>query len=137
MAKTMKRHEWWRHNYRQRRYLEHATGDELRQRLQDLMGNMGDFTAEGKLALKNPLKEGEWIELFTHLLEELALRGESITPEMLQGAHFDGRRFVSAKRAAEIWKGRELLLRTYLLKFGKLRYLRPLLNLGNIEDCPR
>jgi hypothetical protein len=29
----------------------------------------------GKLAMKNPHKEGEWIEYFPHLLEELSLRG--------------------------------------------------------------
>jgi hypothetical protein len=136
MEKTMKRHEWWRHNYRQRRYLEHATTEEVNQRLQDLMDNMCDFTAEGKLAVKNPLKEGQWIELFTHVLEELELRGEYVRREMLEGGHFDGRRYVNAKRAAELWTGWDLPLGTYLLKFSKLKYLRPLLNVGNLRIAP-
>lgn len=132
----MKRHEWWRHNYHQRRYLEHATCEELRQRLHDLMDNMCDFTPEGKLAIKNPLEEGKWIELFTHLLEELALRGELITPEMLTQAHFDRQHFISVKRAAEIWGGRDLSTGTYFLKFSKLKYLRPFLNVGNLRVAP-
>ena len=105
MVQTMKRHEWWRFEYRKRRYLEHATDEELKQRLQDLMNNVCDFTAEGKLAMKNPNEESEWIILFTHLLEELELRGESVRPEMVRGGSFDGRRYVSCGRAAELLEG--------------------------------
>lgn len=132
----MKRHEWWRHDYRQRRYLEHAASDELKQRFQDLMDNVCDFTAEGKLAMKNPLQDGDCMIRFTHLLEELDLRGEAVRPEMVQGGHFDGRRYVSAKRAAELWNGLDVPSGTYLLKFGKLKYLRPLVNVGNLRIAP-
>jgi hypothetical protein len=132
----MQLHEMWHHAYRQWRYLEHATGEELKQRLSYLMSNMSDFTADGKLALKNPHEEGLWVEYFTHVLEEYALRGEAIAPEMVQKEHFDWRRYVSLKRAYELWKGRELPLGSYLLKFSKLKYLRPFLNVGNLRIMP-
>ena len=99
MAQTMTRHEMWRHAYRQRRYLEHANDKELRQRLSDVMDNMSDFDEDGKIAIKNPLIEGEWIERFTHLLEEFAIRGEAISPETLREGHFDLRRYVSLKKS--------------------------------------
>lgn len=136
MAQTMKRQEMWRHTYRQRRYLEHTTSKELRQRLGELMDKMYEFTADGKLAVKNPSEEGEWIEYFTHLLEEFALRGEEIAPDMLGDGHFDPRRYVSLKRAIVVWKGNELPLGSYLLKFSKLKYLRPFLNVGNLRILP-
>ncbi len=135
MVKTMKRHEWWQHVYRQRRYLEHAKAEEIKQRLQDLMDNLSYFNEEGKIVMKNPLEEGEW-ELFTHVLEELKLRGEVVGPELIQGAHFGGRRYVSCKRAAQLWKGYGLPQGTYLLKFSKLKYLRPLLNAGSLRVAP-
>ena len=73
------------------------------------------------------------IELFTHVLEELELRGEVVRPELVQGGHFDGRRFVSCKRAAALWKGYGLPQGAYLLKFSKLQYLRPLLKVGGLR----
>jgi hypothetical protein len=136
VAQTIKRQELWQHEYRQRRYLEHATSAELTQRLQDLMNNVCDLTAEGTLAMKNPLEDGISIIHFTHLLEELRLRGEGLTPEMMRGGHFDGRRYINARRAAELWNGRDLPSSTYLLKFGKLKHLQPLLNVGNFRIAP-
>jgi hypothetical protein len=132
----MKVHESWRYNYRQRRYLQHASSDEIKQRLQDLMDNMCDFNADGKVAMKSLNEEGKWTVLFTHVLEELDLRGESARPELLQGGHFDGRRYVNCKRAAELWRGHDLSIGTYLLKFSKLKYLRPLLNVGSLRIAP-
>lgn len=135
MVRTMNGSELWRHSYRQRRYLQHATSDELKQRFQDLMDNACDFTAEGKLAMKS-LEEGEWIEFFAHALEELELRGESVRPELVKGGHFDGRRYIHAKRAADLWKRLDLPSGTYLLKFGKLKYLRPFWSVGNLRVAP-
>lgn len=136
MVQTMKRHEWWRHNYRQRRYLEHASAEDLKQRAQDLLENACDFTAEGKLGLKHTLEEIVWMELFTHLLEELGLRGEPIPPDMVRQGQFTRHKLHVSKRAAEIWNRKDLPLGTYLLKFGKLKYLRPLFNVGNMRIAP-
>jgi hypothetical protein len=135
MARLMPRQEWLQ-NYRQRRYLEHASEKELRQRLDDLMDNMCDFTAAGKLSFNDPREEGEWVEYFTHLLEEYAIRGQDIAPDMIWEGHFDPRRYVSLEKASEVWKGHELPLGSYILKFSKLKYLRPLLNVGNIRIAP-
>src|SRR5450432_301972 len=135
METIMKRHEWWRQFYRQRRYLEHASAEELGQRYQDVMENIGSFSAEGKWALKSPL-ECQWGELFTHVLEELELRGESpIRPEMLRAGQFTLRKLKTAKRAAEIWQGHDPPLGTYLLKFGKLKHLRPPPECRKFENC--
>jgi hypothetical protein len=136
MVQPMKLHEMWRHTYRQQRYLEHATSKELRQRQYDLMDNMCDFTAEGKLSFRDPREKGEWLEYFTHLLEEFALRGEEIAADRLFEANFDLRRYVNLKRASELWKGHELPIDSYFLKFSKLKYLRPLLNVGNLRILP-
>lgn len=132
----MKRHLWWRYEYRERRYLEHAGEEELKQRLHDLMDNMCNINAEGNLAMKNPLEEGKWVERFTHLLEEFELRGDSIRPALLQGNHFNARRYVNARRAAELWEQYHFPVGTYLLKFGMRKHLHPLLNVGSLRMCP-
>jgi hypothetical protein len=136
MVQTMKRHEWWRHNYHQRRYLEHASAEELQQRAQDLLENVCDFTAEGQLGLKHKEQEIVWLELFTHFLEELGLRGQPMTPEMLRRGQFTLNKLHISKRAAEIWHGHDIPLGTYLVKFGKLKYLQPLLNAGSMRIAP-
>jgi hypothetical protein len=134
VVRTIKRQETWRQNYHQRRYLQHATGDELTQRLRDLLDNVCDFTAEGKLAMKLPGDGSEWVEYFTHLLEELGLRGTGITPEMRGDIRL--LRYPSGRRAAQLWNGCDLAPGTYLLKYSKLKYLRPLLNVGSLRIAP-
>ena len=74
---TMKRHEWWRHKYRNSRDLDHLSPEELSERVHDCMNNIRVRTERGKLGLL-PVDEpiGQtWMILFTEVLEECKLRG--------------------------------------------------------------
>ena len=135
MVQTKTLQEWWCAEYRKRRYLEHATRAELKQRIYDLLGSMRDFSAEGKMVFRSPL-EDDWAQLFTHVLEELKLRNEPLTDEILSCDRPDGSRYQSVRRAAELWQPGNHPEGTYLLKFGKLKYLRPLLNVGALRVSP-
>jgi len=49
----MKRHEMWRGQYRSRRYIEHLTDEEVRQRAKDVFLNMLVITEEAKIVGSN------------------------------------------------------------------------------------
>ncbi len=130
---TIKRHELWRMQYRQRRYLQRANMQEIQARSEDLLNNLGDFDAQGRFSFKDPRIEEQWIVLFTHVLEELSLRGQGHQAMLRRGGSFDPKRSVNCKRAAELWTGRDLQRGTYLLKFGKLEHLRLALDVGTFR----
>lgn len=71
----MKRHEMWRGQYRSRRYIEHLTDDEVRQRAKDVFLNMLVITEEAKIGLPPINPESTcWMILWTHVLEEFVIR---------------------------------------------------------------
>ena len=63
------RSEKWRREYLARRYLEHATPEQLAQRIRDISCNLTLLSGEGKVSFRLPHEGGaEWMERFTHTL---------------------------------------------------------------------
>jgi hypothetical protein len=86
----------WRQDYRLDRYLEHLSLDELEQRVRDIFTNVSVLSEDGKLSLP-PVEKGTgyWMQLFTHVLEEFALRGHWVRPgfkRVLQCRYQHGRK---------------------------------------------
>ncbi len=70
----MKRHEAWRAAYRANRYLKNASIEGLERRSHDITSNMMDVNDRGQIGPGEMGRSTVWIELWTHILEELALR---------------------------------------------------------------
>ena len=119
----------WRLEYQQHRYLEHATSDELQQRLDDIFRNSYFCWRDGRHYGKGD--NTKWTCWLTHVLEEITLR-------KVQGQlrHPKFTRYRNAPRAAELWDGLNLTRNTYLLKFGKEKYMRPLHEQGAFTIFP-
>jgi len=134
----LKRHEIWRAQYRVRRYMEHLDETALEQRLRDVITNLTILSEAGQLSLRPVPREGEqWVILWTHILEEYALRGiglpASTSPE---GILLPKTTWPDAPRAAKAIKGRNLTPGTYLVKYGKERYIRQAYMAGIIRIAP-
>src|SRR5436190_571754 len=71
---NMQRHQFWRLTYRRNRYLEHAPHIDLANRARDVIGNVTALEYNGKIGLVQINDGVYWMELFTHVLEELVLR---------------------------------------------------------------
>jgi hypothetical protein len=136
-ATTMKRHEWWRHNYRNVRDLDHLSPEELSERLHDCINNIRTRTSRGKLGLlpvDQPVGE-TWMTLFTEVLEECNLRGYP----------YPGPISIAAQRASldhafdpipdvdRVLKEYNLEAKPYLLKFGEPKWLRPSFDFGKFR----
>lgn len=70
----MKRHEAWRMAYRMDRYMRSASVADIEERSRNIALNMMDVNATGQLTPGTPTESIVWWELWTHILEEIALR---------------------------------------------------------------
>lgn len=133
----MKRHEWWRHNYRNARDLDHLSPAELSERLHDCINNIRTRTSRGKLGVlpvNQPVGE-TWMTLFTEILEECNLREYP----------YPGPISIAAQRASldhafdpipdmdRVFEEYNLEAKPYLLKFGEPKWLRQSFDLGRFR----
>lgn len=126
----------WAGDYRAKRYLEHATEQELRRRLDDIFVNMIVFTDDGRAVVRKPLEANLHFRLFAHFFEEMKLRNQWPYSFPLNHIHFDDEQYPKVRRAGQLWRERGLKHGSCMLKFGKFQYLEPLLNRGEMRLCP-
>ncbi len=134
---TMKRHEWWRHNYRQARDLDHLSPEELSERVHDCINNIRTRTERGKLGL-SPVNEphGEtWMTLFTEVLEECNLRGYPYPGPINISAYRESldNAFEPIPDMDRVIREHNLNSKPYLLKFGEARWLNQALEYGSFR----
>jgi len=135
----MRRHEFWRLSYRRSRYLEHATEEELMNRARDIISNITELAYDGKIGMISPTEGGAfWIELFTHVLEELVLRGSGFKDGFLKDATVPKPTFPIDPRAKSLVRqiGPGLGNQWYVVKLGKAKYLQPAFEQGHWRISP-
>src|SRR6185312_5932524 len=134
----MTRHQYWRAEYRQRRYLEHVNQDELEERVRDITTNILSLGPAGQL---HPVGGGTggtdyWIILFTHVLEELSIRNGGFRPGFMKNAYIPKASWPNIPKAALALGDRQFEPGRCLFKFGKEKHLRQALETGSIRISP-
>lgn len=134
----MKRHEFWREQYRCRRYMEHLNDQDLKQRLVDVLANLLNLNEKGQIMLRSHQKDGErWMILWTDILEEFRLRESGLPPlNSLVLAHFPKFGQSSALKAAAAIKNKLLYPDKYLVKYGTEKFLQQSLESGHFRISP-
>jgi hypothetical protein len=129
----MTRHEMWRMQYQSKRYLEHATLEQLSQRIRDISCNLTLLADDGKITFRLP-NEGEfnWMELFTHTQEEHILRGIDFQPGLMATAVLPKPTFPLCPKSADVIQGHQLNPGKFLVKYGKHKHLKD----GSIRISP-
>lgn len=137
----MKRHEMWRQQYHNRRYMEYLNIEELQQRAKDIYLNILILTPEAKLGLV-PLSDrgAYWGTLFTHILEEFKLRfglyPAGFSNGFMKDVKIPDPTSPIALKAAEVVNCHNLQSGTYLTKFGKRCHIQDALKRGAIRISP-
>jgi SEC-C motif len=132
-------HELWRLKYRARRYLKHLNEEELDQRKNDILSNMTLLTDELKIGFQAGDEGSYWMELFTHLLEEIGLRGLGLNNVSLKNGKnnpFPNYEIVGLEDSVSGFTKLNLQVGKYLIKYGKYKYLEPMLKDGSIRVMP-
>lgn len=130
----------WRREYAQRRYLEHADTPSVHQRFKDIMLNSILLTDEVKIGLPPPGEELRyWMRLGTHVMHEMELRPNGwLTTASFRDMDFLGTRSaLAAPAAAAVVAYRPQLSSTpYLVKYGKVAFLREMVEHGRLRIAP-
>jgi hypothetical protein len=114
----------WTDEYNKRRYLEHASAEELHRRAEDLVENIITIGALGEAIVY----QGEdFRRLLGHVYAEFGLRNMPIPSEVKQQP------YKHHTQAARLWTSLGLRQGSYLLKFGNSEYMVPMLQTGRIR----
>lgn len=138
----MQRYELWQQQYRARRYMEHLAPAELEQLAKDVFLNFLVLTDDAKIGAPPPNPTTLfWLIQWTHVLEELATRNGpypgGFTNGFMKNVTIpDPRSPMAPKAAAAVRKHKEKLQSPYLVKYGKLPYVRAALERGAIRVSP-
>lgn len=135
-SRPLKRHELWRLQYRQRRYLKLASDDVLAQRTKDVIANFATLNSEGKISVLPLSPEGEhWMILWTHVLEEYELRRRGLP--LANDLRIPTPTAPNVPDAVRALKGIDLPdPGKALIKLGKKEHMKALYELGNLRISP-
>ena len=136
----MERHMAWRTQYRRRRYLQYLSEDELIQRFKDVMCNQTVLTEDLKIGLHPIGQLGEfWMIMFTHILEECVMRKYKYPAPFayhVSDAQIPKYDWPGLSTAVAQINKLALDPGTFLVKFGKAKYLRRSFEMGVIRIMP-
>lgn len=121
--RSVKLHEFWRHEYDQDRYLSHLSNVELSGRIRYLMENLTTLETNGKIGLKNIQIEPArtLMRKFTHSHQELTLRNREPEPMFLKGASIPDAMLGHETRLKEL-NEYAIKKKPHLIKFGKKQH---------------
>ena len=127
MEKQVKLHEAWRLHYRADRYLRDLPDGDLFARAGDLMTITLQHSRDGKIALGPVDEDPSKMERFTHVLEELVLRGMDYRqPGIVEAMRAPKPNSPKVRRALEVL-ARRRWPESILVKFGARKYMASLL----------
>lgn len=137
----MRRHEFWRNEYRSHRYMEYLSELELRVRTKDIIQNMTTLTSKGQIGLHSSDDNGIfWMIKWTHILEEFVLRygdyPNGFSDGFLKDASIVNATYPNippSKLAIDKVDG---LKEGCIYKFGVRKYLEPMFKEGKIRISP-
>lgn len=137
----MVRHEYWRQQYRNDRYMQFLSHDELEDRVKDIFSNLTILSGNGQISLPSISEEGEfWMILFTHALEEFSIRFGAY-PNGFRNGFLSDASIVKPTFPDEPKAKKEIekiggIKPNQLYKFGKHEWLNDAFKFGRIRIAP-
>ncbi|PCJ39108.1 MAG: hypothetical protein COA81_11150 [Alphaproteobacteria bacterium] len=131
----MKRHEYWRMQYRMDRYLETASIKEIEKRSKEINFNLLTISDNGKLSMLTDSGGVEWMKLATHILEEAVLRGLDYGALELMD-NLPKISHPEPPRGLSILKGQSLPVQPYLVRIGQRQHIINAYSQGLIRIAP-
>jgi hypothetical protein len=119
--------EAWRKEYREYRYLEFATPEELTQRLEDIVANAYVVDRTSRFSIRADVEK--WTRLLAHIREEITLRKIVLEIPI-------PKRYLKAPAAAYLWEQIEPPYGSYYLKLGMREHMRALWEKGQLRISP-
>lgn len=128
-------HEMWRHRYLSRPYLVGAPGDRVATRFCDVFMNVTELDANGKISLVPMSETDEFMELFTHLIEEYISRFGGLPEDLITRARAPHLRYfeTGVPIGVRMFDGYAAPAVPIMVKYGKREFLEPMLKTGELR----
>ena len=136
---VLRRQEWWEREYYQAPYLTFASNNYLEQRFFDHFHNQVRLTGEGRIAPREDFADGSGLiaPLFTHMILEFRARGLCL-PVVNEKAMRQLYKYFEngCPTGVRLFKELPEKLEGVIVKFGKHRHLKPMVEHGRLRITP-
>lgn len=129
-------HEVWRHTYLAHPYLLGAPDERVAERFKAIFMNVNELSPEGKLRPISPEVTDEYIQVFTHMLEEYGARRDGLPPdEVIAEARLPLLKYFEngTPPGVTMFEGYEVPKTPILVKYGKRQFLEPMIERGELR----
>ena len=130
------RHEVWRHTYLAQPYLIGASDDRVAERFRNIFLNVMEIGPDGKLRPVPVAETDEYMQVFTHMLEEYGSRSGGMPPvDVIQTAREPFFKYFEHGKPIGItmFAGYKAPTTPILVKYGKRQFLEPMLQTGYLR----
>jgi hypothetical protein len=130
------RHEVWRHDYLARPYLLGASEDRVAERFRNIFLNVMEIGPEGTLCPVPMAETDEFMQVFTHMLEEYGARADGMPPsDIIQSARAPLFKYFEhgTPTGITLFEGYKPPTSPVLVKYGKREFLEPMFQTGNLR----
>ncbi|PXX39888.1 hypothetical protein [Aquitalea magnusonii] len=130
------RHEVWRHTYLARPYLIGAPDDRVAERFRNIFLNVNEIGPDGNLRPVPMSETDEYMQVFTHILEEYGGRFGDMPPiNLIQSAKAPILKYFEHGMpiGVRMFDGYNTPTTPILVKYGKRQFLEPMLQTGNLR----
>lgn len=133
--RRLARHEVWRHAYLARPYLIGAPDERVAERFRHIFLNVCEIGESGKLQPVSFTETEEFMQTFTHMLEEFDARGTGIPGSLIESAREPIHRYFEhgTPIGITLFAGYKAPIGPILVKYGKREFLDPMLQMGKIR----
>ncbi len=129
-------HEVWRHTYLAHPYLLGAPDERVAERFKSIFMNVNELSGEGKLSLVPMEVTDEYMQVFTHLLEEYGTRRNGHPPdEVIAEARLPLLKYFEdgTPLGVRMFEGYDLPNTPILVKYGQRQFMEPMFERGELR----
>lgn len=130
------RDEVWRHTYLTRPYLIGASDDQVAERFCNIFMNVSEIGPAGKITLVSMSETEEYLQVFTHMLEEYGLRTNGYPPATtIEKARVPLSRYFEHGMpiGIKMFAGYNIPAKPVLVKYGKREFLELMFKEGKLR----
>lgn len=132
----LRRHEVWRHAYLAYPYLIGAPDERVAERFKSIFMNVTELSPKGQLSLVPMEVTDEYMQVFTHILEEYGARREGLPPDkVIAEARLPLLKYFEdgTPLGVRMFEGYEIPETPILVKYGKRQFLEPMIDRGELR----
>lgn len=129
-------HETWRHSYLARPYLIGAPEERVAERFRNIFLNVMEIGSNGKIRPVPMEQTDEFMQVFTHMLEEYGVRaGGMPPPDIIQSAGEPILKYFEhgVPIGVTMFEGYTPPTKPFLVKYGKRQFLEPMFRTGELR----